>query len=331
MSQPSHPAQTLFPEGPSPALLPACDHYAGTEPLMRKALRLQASSAHRFDVTLDLEDGAPAGRERDHADLVVELLRGEHNLAGRAGARIHDPSSPHWQADIDALVAGAGEQLAHITIPKVPAARPLAGMLEYLQRACLAAGIKHEIPVHVLIETHGALAECHQIAGLPWLRGLDFGIMDFVSAHHGAIPAAAMRSPAQFEHALVRHAKTLQVMTALSHGLVPVHNVTLALRDVEQVRTDARRARQEFGYLRMWSIHPAQIEPICEAFAASHDELELAAQVLLAGQRVHWAPVDVDGRLYDRASYRYFWRVLARAQQDGAELPQEVSATFFSD
>jgi citrate lyase subunit beta/citryl-CoA lyase len=326
-----HPAQALFPGGEAPAVVPSCDHYAGTERLMGKALQLQAESPHAFDVTLDLEDGAPTGRERDHADLVVELLRSDANARGRVGARIHDVTSPHWKADIDALVRGAGDRLSHLTIPKVPAARPAVEMVTYLQKACAAAGVKREIPVHILIETHGALAECRQIAGLPWLRGLDFGIMDYVSAHHGAIPASAMRSPGQFEHALVRHAKTVQCVTALSHGLVPAHSVTLALRDVEQVRADASRARREFGYLRMWSIHPAQIEPICQAFAASDDELELAGRVLLAGSAAAWAPVDVDDTLYDRASYRYFWRALARAEQDGAQLADEVRVRFFSE
>jgi citrate lyase subunit beta/citryl-CoA lyase len=324
-----HPAQALFPGGDAPPVVPTCDHYAGTERLMRKALQLQATSPHAFDVTLDLEDGAPTGREREHADLVVELLRSDENSCGRAGARIHDITSPHWKADLDALVTGAGAQLSHLTIPKVPAARPAAEMLTYLQNACAAAGLRRAIPVHVLIETHGALSECRQIAGLPWLRGLDFGIMDFVSAHHGALSSSAMRSPGQFEHALLRQAKTVQVTAALSHGLVPVHNVTLALRDAEQVRADACRARREFGYLRMWSIHPAQIEPICQAFAASEDELELAGRVLLAGRAATWAPVAVDEALYDRASYRYFWRALARAEQDGARLPEELRARFF--
>ena len=36
------------------------------------------------------------------------------------------------------------------------------------------------------------------IAATPWVQVLDFGLMDFVSGHHGAIPASAMRSPGQF-------------------------------------------------------------------------------------------------------------------------------------
>jgi citrate lyase subunit beta/citryl-CoA lyase len=47
--------------------------------------------------------------------------------------------------------------------------------------------------------------------------------------------------------------------------------------DPAQAGRDARRARDEFGFLRMWPIHPAQIEPILEAFAPDADAVARAA------------------------------------------------------
>ena len=85
--------------------------------------------------------------------------------------------------------------------------------------------------------------------------------MDFISGHHGAIPASAMKSPGQFEHALLQRAKSETVAAALAHGVIPAHNVTLDLKNVYQTYKDAARARNEFGFLRMWSIYPAQIRP----------------------------------------------------------------------
>lgn len=331
MSPPLHPNDALFPgEVPFP-VVSACDHYAGTEAFMRKALALQADRAASFDVTLDLEDGAPTGREADHRDLVVAMLRSDENVHRRAGVRIHDGTSPFWRDDIDVVVAGAGDALSHLTIPKPISARQLSEMLAHLRNACARSHVRREIPVHALIETHGALREIDVLAALPGLRGLDFGIMDFVSNHHGAIDASAMRSPAQFEHALLVRAKTRQVAAALGHGLVPAHGVTLAFRDREQVFADASRARRQFGYLRMWSIHPDQIDPILEAFAPDPREVELGARVVLAGYRAHWGPVAVDERLYDRASYRYFWELLRRARTFGTRLSDEIESTFFAE
>jgi citrate lyase subunit beta/citryl-CoA lyase len=179
-----------------------------------------------------------------------------------------------------------------------------------------------------MMETPGAVHDAWAIAALPGVASLDFGTLDFVSAHHGAIPAAAMQSPGQFDHPLVRRAKCEVAAAALAHAVVPAHGVTLALDDPNIVYADARRARNEFGFLRMWSIHPAQIEPIVRAFRPDAVEVETSATVLAAAQAADWAPIRHDGKLYDRASYRYCWDVLQQARAAGAAIPAAASAFF---
>ena len=63
----------------------------------------------------------------------------------------------------------------------------------------------------------------------------------------------------------------------------------------------------------MWSIHPKQIRPIVAAFQPDADEVEEALAILDAAARAGWAPIQHGQVLHDRASYRYFWRVLVRA------------------
>jgi len=60
------PAQVLFERERQLPDIPAVDHYAGSEKFMRRALALQAEMGPVFDVTLDCEDGAPAGNEKAH-------------------------------------------------------------------------------------------------------------------------------------------------------------------------------------------------------------------------------------------------------------------------
>src|SRR5688572_25319475 len=250
----AHPSRALF-EGEKPfPIIPSCEHFAGSEKLIGKALEHQAKLGPVFDITCDCEDGAPAGREKEHAEMIVRVLKSDANKFKMAGARIHDFTHGHWKKDVDILVRGCGDVLAYITIPKPTAGRQVAEMIEYIQKTAHEAGINREIPIHVLIETHGALAECHEIARQPWMQVLDFGLMDFISGHHGAIPSAAMKSPGQFEHALVARGKAQVVAAALANGVVPAHNVTLDLKNVYQTYSDARRAHKEFGFLRMWSI-----------------------------------------------------------------------------
>jgi citrate lyase subunit beta/citryl-CoA lyase len=160
---------------------------------------------------------------------------------------------------------------------------------------------------------------------------LDFGTLDFVSAHHGAIPAAAMDSPGQFEHPLMRRAKCEVVAAALAHSVVPAHGVCRALADPQAVYADARRARDEFGFLRMWSIHPSQIDPIVRAMTPSQDDVAQASRVLVAAQAADWAPIQVDGKLHDRGSYRLCWTLLTRARAAGVALPADATALFTLD
>jgi len=324
-----HPSEALFGgEKPFP-LIPACEHFAGSEKLILKALSLQDTIGPVFDITCDCEDGAASGFEREHAEMIVRVLNSDANQHKMAGARIHDYTHPAWKLDIDILVAGAGQILSYITIPKCTDIAQAKEMIAYIQKVATFSGITRVIPVHILIETHGALNQVHEIAKLPWLQVLDFGLMDFVSAHHGAIPASAMRSPGQFEHRLLARAKAEVVAAALANGVVPAHNVTLDLKNVETTLSDASRARNEFGFLRMWSIYPTQIQAIVDAMKPNYDEVQDAANILIAAQDAAWGPIQYAGELHDRATYRYFWEVLQKAKLTNVTIPDEAQKRFF--
>ncbi|HEY9210230.1 MAG TPA: aldolase/citrate lyase family protein [Methylotenera sp.] len=325
-----HPNEALFGgEKPFP-LIPACEHFAGSEKLILKALSLQDSIGPVFDITCDCEDGAASGQERDHAEMIVRVLNSEANKHRMAGARIHDYTHPAWKQDVDILVGGAGKVLSYITIPKCTDISQAKEMIAYIQKMAVFHGIEREIPVHILIETHGALKQVHEIAALPWLQVLDFGLMDFVSAHNGAILASAMRSPGQFEHRLLARAKAEVAAAALANGVVPAHNVTLDLKNVETTFSDASRARNEFGFLRMWSIYPTQIQAIVDAMKPNFDEVADAANILLAAQAADWGPIQYAGELHDRATYRYFWEILQKAKVTGVAISEQANLSFFS-
>ncbi len=330
MSTLTHPRDALFSgEKPFP-MIPSCEHFAGSEKLILKALALQDKLGPVFDITCDCEDGAAAGQEQQHAQMVVDVLASEHNKHDMAGVRIHDYSHAHWQQDIDILIPGIGDRLTYITLPKATAVEQLEEMIAYLKSSCVKHGINREIPVHALIETHGALRDIWQIAALDWVQVLDFGMMDFVSGHNGAIPASAMRSPGQFEHELLRRAKTEVCAAALCYGVIPSHNVTLDLKSPYQTFDDASRARNEFGFLRMWSIYPTQITAIVDAMKPDYSEVIDGANILIAAQENNWGPIQYQGELHDRATYRYFWTLLEKAKITKMPIPEEAEKRFFS-
>jgi len=330
MSMPVHPKDALFAGERAFPALAACEHFAGSEKLIGKAMDLQVEYGPVFDITCDCEDGAASGQEREHATMVARMINSDRNKFGKAGARVHDPAHPAWRQDVEIIVGEAGSRVAYVTIPKATSVGQVAEVIAYIGAVARKAGITRIVPVHVLIETHGALRDVFAIAALPHIEVLDFGLMDFVSGHHGAIPAAAMRSPGQFEHALLARAKAEVVAAALANGIVPAHNVCLNLKDAEVISADARRARNEFGFLRMWSIYPAQIRPIVNAMRPDFTDVTDAAAILLAAQEADWGPIQYKGELHDRATYRYFWSVLEKAKMTGMGLPADAERQFFA-
>ncbi len=294
---------------------------------MRKSLQLQAEMTEEFgtcvfDVTLDCEDGAPVGGEADHAAMVVALA----TLAGdkaRVAVRVHAVNHPAFESDMATIAEKLAHKLTHIMVPKVESVDDVIKA----EQALLAASAGH-LPLHVLIESPAAVHRAFDIAAHPRVQSLSFGLMDFVSAHGGAIPAEGMSSQGQFTHPLVVCAKLEIASACHAHGKVPSHCVVTEFNDTSAIKVAAAKAARELGYTRMWSIHPNQIRPILEAFSPSEAEIDDATKIIATAARSNWAPISFHGTLHDRASYRYFWRVLERAHQTGRVLPAEAQIYF---
>ena len=325
-----HPRTALFDPGePTPVPLPVCDHYCGVEARMRKSLELQAQMGPVFDVTLDAEDGAPVGGEVEHALLIAAMLASNANRFGRVGARVLPVDHPRFD-DVTRAILQSNTKPAYLMLPKARGVADVARAAASID-AMDGAGV----PLHALVETHGALHEVHALAAHPRIESLSFGLMDFVSAHRGAIPASAMGAKGQFEHPLVLRAKLEIAAACHAHGKTPSHCVVTEFKHASALMEAAGKAARLFGYTRMWSIHPAQIRPIVDAFTPTVAEVDLAIEIIAAAQAADWAPIRHHDTLHDRASYRYYWQLLERAHRtsyaDGPQLPAEVRAAYFAD
>ena len=322
-----HPREVLLGSQAGGISIPVCDHYSGVEARMRKSLQLQAEMTQEFgicvfDVTLDCEDGAPVGGEAEHAALVTELALAAPE-GSRVAVRVHPVDHPAFEADIATIAGKAGHRLVHIMLPKVESVQDVI----FAEKALKSASAGH-LMLQVLMESPTAVHRAFDIAAHPRVQSLSFGLMDFVSAHGGAIPDSAMGLVGQFSHPLVVRAKLEIASACHAHGKVPSHCVVTEFSDAAAMESAARRATGELGYTRMWSIHPAQIRPILKAFAPTAQAIEIATKIIAKAQALAWAPVSFDGVLHDRASYRYYWQLLERAHRTGQPLPQESAALF---
>ena len=334
-----HPRDVLLGAQSAPAALPVCDHYCGVEVRMRKSLELQAEMMHEFgacvfDVTLDCEDGASVGGERDHAQLALALARDAVARARAASARVmpriavrvHPVNHSAFDEDIEILAGSGIGCWSHLMVPKVESVCDVDRVVAALAAAAGPAG--RTLPVHVLVESAAAVHRVFELAAHPRVQSVSFGLMDFVSAHGGAIPLSGMQAEGQFSHPLVLRAKLAIAAACHASAKVPSHCVVTEYRDAAVVRRAARTAASSLGFLRMWSIHPSQIRPILEAFAPDAGEVAAAADIIQAAEQARWAPISLGGQLHDRASYRFFWQILERAHRTGQRLPDGVSRYF---
>jgi citrate lyase subunit beta/citryl-CoA lyase len=243
------------------------------------------------------------------------------SAAARVAVRVHPVDHPAFDADVATIAGRAGHRLCHLMVPKVESVADV-------QRAAAAmdAAGATALPLHVLIESPAAVHRAFDIAAHPRVQSISFGLMDFVSAHGGAIAADGMSVAGQFAHPLVLRAKLEIASACHAHGKVPSHCVVTEFKDLQALKVAATRAARELGYTRMWSIHPDQIRTIIAAFAPSEREVDTAAALIDRAMDADWAPVQFGGRLHDRASYRYYWQLLERAHRTGLPVPETVRA-----
>jgi citrate lyase subunit beta/citryl-CoA lyase len=253
------------------------------------------------------------GEEQGLRQLFVKLLHDSDNTCNQAGVRVHPVFSEHFEQDLEVLLSNAAEKIAYITIPKVKSVRDVVWATGLIKHYADKRQATQTIPLHLLIETPEAMRDLTALAALPAVETLDFGIMDFISHAAGAISAECMKSPGQFDHPLLSSVKSEIALAALGAGKTPSHNVTVNVRDPKVAFDDAYRARHSFGFLRMWSIHPTQIEQIIHAMTPTQQELLEAQEIMQRAEQAKWGPIEYNGRLHDRASYRYYWGIISRA------------------
>ncbi len=325
-----HPQHILFEGMRAPLQLPVCDHYAGNEKFLAKALAIRTARGPVFDITIDLEDGAKVGEEAQAAAWALSACQQFSTDTRGLGVRIHDVDHAAFKTDLNTLLARPDVNIPYLMLPKPKSAEDVAHAAYEIEYRCQQNGWAKSPALHVLIETPGAVLDVQAIAGIRLVESLSFGVMDYVSHFNGAVPEAAMRSPLQFEHPLLVKARVEMAMACHRFGKVASHNVCTQFKDLQQVRSDALRARDEFGFTRMWSIHPEQIAVIVDAFAPDTALVDKSCAILEKAALADWGPIEHEGQLHDRASFRFYWQTARLAYGCGVSMPGGVANWFES-
>ncbi|MBB1517485.1 CoA ester lyase [Tessaracoccus sp. MC1679] len=260
----------------------------------RTVLSIPASSERFLDksvgldvdqVFLDLEDGVAAAAKDEARSRAVETLRARTWLAPTVSVRVNGWATPWTYRDVIDVVAGAGDRLDTVFLPKVTSpgqVEALDLLLTQLERAHgLAVG---RIGIEVLLEDAVALTRADDIASAsPRLEALHMGPGDLMASL--GLPSLLVGGlSGGYPGDPLHHAYARILVAARARGLQAVDGPYVAVHDAAGFRASAGRAAA-LGYDGKWVLHPAQIAAGAEAFTPSPEALARAEAMVAAAAR----------------------------------------------
>lgn len=248
-----------------------------------RADRFEKARASSADIIiLDLEDAVPPSDKIAGRQAVAARLDPNWPVLVRVNA-----AGTLWHKEDCELIGLPG--LLGIMLPK---AEPGAGLAEIAAKAPLVA----------LVESAVGVAGMQSIATTDGVIRLALGTIDL------AFDLDVVAGDQAFDPIRLQ----LTIASRAADIAAPVDGVTTELRDVGVLSESTRRARS-LGFGGKLCIHPAQIQPVHDAFMHSDAEIAWAQRVLDATARANGAAVAVDGRMVDRPVAERAKRLLIEA------------------
>jgi citrate lyase subunit beta/citryl-CoA lyase len=237
----------------------------------------KAALSEADEVIFDLEDAvAPAQKDAARQSVADALKMLEFTGGKVRGYRINAVGTPWWKQDV--AIAPRADV---IVIPKVNSAD------EVRQVAALTP---ERAGLEVLIETAAGLLHAYEIAKVPRVQSLIFGVADFAAS----LGARDFKGDFNWPRMQV-------LIAARAAGVQAIDSVTVQYQDPKQTGLDAENAAA-MGYDGKWAIHPSQLGPIHEAFTPSEEEIARAQRVVDAYQAAGQGAIELDGEMVDAAT-----------------------------
>lgn len=236
----------------------------GSEKMLRNAIDLAAD-----EIILDLEDAVPPDLKLTARRMVVEAIQSGSFGTRQLAVRINSISTPWCHDDMIALA-----QLDHpgltLVLPKIESIGDLAFVDRLLAGLEAARPRAQPVGLQILIETAAGLANCVAIAAASLrVQSLIIG--------YGDLASSLGRSAGSWGFV-----QQTVLIAARANGLQAIDgpNFSLAPDDGSLARDSAVTAA--LGFDGKWAIHPAQIDPINNAFTPGESDLHRAHGIIAA-------------------------------------------------
>lgn len=276
---------------------------------MQKALSTQADI-----VVFDLEDGVSEGEKetarRRLASFLHDISTSQVTNRPAIYVRINGLQTQHYLQDLS--VGVDPEVVEGIMLPKTEASQDVLRVDALL--GSLEAEYKQgfgSLQVFPLVESAVGIRNAYDVARGPRVNRIAFGSMDFIAD----IGASWTKDGQE-----VLFARSKLVMDSRAAGIEPpIDTIYPNIRDTEGLQREAKHAKN-LGFQGKLVIHPAQIEPVNNAFSPTDEEVAWAEKVVAAyetdiarGKAVR----ALDGELIEKPVAERARRILALAKARG--------------
>jgi citrate lyase subunit beta/citryl-CoA lyase len=280
---------------------------------MKMMTKAVASNADQ--VMFDLEDGCAVSQKVEARKTVIEAFNTLDFGNKMRAFRPNNIRTKFFYRDLIEVVEAVGPKIDVVVIPKCYGPEDILFVDRLLSQ--IEENMEFEIgriKLEVLIESADAVLHAEQIAKCtPRMAGLVFGLVDFA----GDIGAQELGGEQFFYY---NYAKAKCITAARAAGITVVDGITMAIRDPEACRRDARMAAR-MGFDGKWAIHPSQIEIINEAFTPTPDEARQAKHIIDEYEKADvqggLGAIVIDDQMVDAAMLRVEWKKLAIARKAG--------------
>ena len=295
----------------------SCLAVPGSDPKMMA----RAADTEADEIFLDLEDAVSPALKKDARSMVVDALNEYDYRDKTVVVRVNDATTPFQYEDIITVVAGAGERLDCLMLPKVQNAGQV-WFAEYLLNQLEAdLRLPRRIGLEIQIETGTGSANMLEIARVTdRIETLIFGPGDY-AADQG-VPQLDL---GMIEHGYPGHQwhyiLAQMVNTARAVGCDAIDGPFGDFQDSDGYRTSAIRASL-LGIDGKWCIHPSQIPIANEVFTPTADQFAYAKAILEAYDGViaeGRGAATLNGKMIDEASRKMALKLVARGEAAGLQ------------
>ena len=258
-------------------------------------------------VVLDLED-AVTDDAKPRARAIVRALLDDRTDRERLWVRINPVDGGHALADLAAVMPG---RPGGIMLPKARGRGDVELLDHWLSAFEAASGtpIGGTRVIALVTETAEAMFTTGDYRGAPRLVAMTWGAEDLADS----IGASDNRDADGGYAFTYRLARSLCLLGAAAAGVAAIETIQADFRDLDALRARATQVRRD-GYRGMLAIHPAQVDVINEAFAASAAEIAAAREIVdLFAANPGVGAIGYKGGMLDRPHLARALAVLAQA------------------